>query len=210
MFSPANEYKIKLSKVTLQLLSQQRVRAFRRLNSPVNISSSLTPNDVLRSHAQTLSGYVFSASMKHAQPFVLTNEQYICWCLSFLGLPPTNTLGNHAAHPEFDYPVQTCLATHRGQTRHLDADGAHAASFCPAAHAGRMKKHNYLARVIGKAAKEAGLRVTLEPDTHSLLLGEFSKAECRRIFPRHASARYKELFKDVLAALDLVAKPSAQ
>ena len=46
-----------------------------------------------------------------------------------------------------------------------------------------MKKHNFLIliRVLARAAKQAGLRVNVEPDTHGLLLGEFSKSECRRI-----------------------------
>ena len=97
---------------------------------------------------------------------------------------------------------------HRGCSRFLDADGAHAASQCPSAYDGRMMKHNYLSRVLAKAAKEAGLRVILEPDTHSLLLGEFSKVECRRIFPKNASKAYKEKFKQVLDALELIASPS--
>jgi hypothetical protein len=37
-----------------------------------------------------------------------------------------------------------------------------------------------------QAALEAGLAVRVEPDTHNLLLGEFSKADCRRIFPKAA------------------------
>src|SRR4051812_27872839 len=78
-------------------------------------------------------------------------------------------------------------------TQFLDADGAHAASQCPSSYAGRMQKHNTLARVVANAAKEAGLRVSLEPDTHSLLLGEFSKLECRRIFPKKTSRDYKQV-----------------
>ena len=71
-----------------------------------------------------------------------------------------------------------------------------------------MKKHNFLIRVIARAAKEAGLRVDVEPHTHSLLLGEFAKSECRRIFPKHASKRYRDKFNEVINAIDLVASPN--
>jgi len=207
MYSPDNDYKIKLSKVVLKVLSQKRVAEFQSLTAPDKIGTSLTKGDVLRSHAQTLAARIFSMSLKHDQPFV-NNNQYISWCLAFLGLPPANTLGNASGQEGYDYPAQRCMARHRGSTHFLDVDGAHAAGFCPASHAGRLQKHRNLAHVLAKAAKEAGLRVTLEPDTHSLLLGEFSKFECRRIFPRRANKNYKEKFKEVLDALDLIASPS--
>jgi hypothetical protein len=41
-----------------------------------------------------------------------------------------------------------------------------------------------------------------------LLLGEFSKAECRRIFPKRVNLRYREKFNAVMNAIDLVASPS--
>src|SRR6185437_8584513 len=91
----------------------------------------------------------------------------------------------------------------------LDVD-AHAASGCPSATAGRMRKHNYLVRVLASAAKEAGLRIYVEPDTYTLLLGEFSKAECRRIFPKKASKLYKEKFEAVLKAVEFVASPECK
>jgi hypothetical protein len=71
-----------------------------------------------------------------------------------------------------------------------------------------LKKHNYLARVIARAAKEAGLRVNVEPDTHGLLLGEFSKSECRRIFPKATSKKYRDKFNEVINAIELVASPA--
>jgi len=45
----------------------------------------------------------------------------------------------------------------------------------------------------------------VEPDTHTLLLGEFSKAECRRIFPKYVSKYYKDKFCEVLNAIETVA-----
>jgi hypothetical protein len=70
-----------------------------------------------------------------------------------------------------------------------------------------MKKHNFLIRILARAAKEAGLRTDVEPSTHGLLLGQFSKAECRRIFPKRVNKRYKDKFLEVLNAIDLVASP---
>ena len=71
-----------------------------------------------------------------------------------------------------------------------------------------MKKHNFLTRVVAKAGKEAGLNVKVEPDTFGLLLGEFSKSDCKRVFPKHASKSYREKFEAVITAAELVASPS--
>ena len=60
-----------------------------------------------------------------------------------------------------------------------------------------MTKHNFINRVLASAAKAAGLGVRVEPDTYSLLLGEFSKSDCRRIFPKYVSKKYRERFDEV-------------
>ena len=44
--------------------------------------------------------------------------------------------------------------------------------------------------------------------TYSLLLGEFSKRDCRRIFPKGASKQYLEKFQAVLNALEVVSSPA--
>ena len=49
-------------------------------------------------------------------------------------------------------------------------------------------------RVIADCAQEAVLSTRCEPDTHSLLLGEFSKADCRRVFPKQRSKPYQAVF----------------
>jgi hypothetical protein len=208
MFSPENEFKVAISKVLLKLLSRIRVEKFLALTSVDNLSDTLTKADILRTNAQTLAGRIFTTSLKYDSPFVFTNEQYLAWCRSFLGLPPATTIGNQTEQAGFDYPVQSCLALHRCASPFLDADGSHAAAHCPAAYAGRLKKHNFLIRVLARAAKEAGLRVSVEPDTHGLLLGEFSKSECRRIFPKYVSKLYRDKFNEVMNAIDLVASPS--
>lgn len=208
MYSPQSDSKIKLSKSVLKLFSRMKLERYLSLTSIQSLSSTLSKSDVLRANAQSIAGRIFTTSLKYDSPFVFTNDQYLAWCRSFLGLPPANTIGNAIEHENFDYPVQRCLATHLGSSQFLDADGGHAASHCPATYAGRMKKHNYLMRVLARAAKEAGLRVASEPDTHGLLLGEFSKSECRRIFPKAVAKHYRDRFNAVINALELVASPA--
>ena len=52
------------------------------------------------------------------------------------------------------------------------------------------------------AAQEAGLAVRSEPDSYTLLLGEFSKLDCRKLFPKTASAEYKRHFTAFLHILE--------
>jgi hypothetical protein len=127
-----------------------------------------------------------------------------------LGLPPASTIGNHVEHKGFDYPVQKCLAVHRGKSQFLDAVGCHAASGCPAVRKAVFKKHNCLTRVVASAGKAAGLIVRVEPDTHSLILGEMTKAECRRAFPKYASVDHRAKFDEMVATTELVASPSCE
>ena len=60
-------------------------------------------------------------------------------------------------------------------------------------------------RVIADAALEAGLSTRCEPDTHSLLLGEFSPAECRRVFPKQMSKPYQVAFNSLTQAQAFIA-----
>jgi hypothetical protein len=95
LFSPMNEFKVKISKVILKLLSRKRVESFFQQTSIEHISDTLSKNDVLRAQAQSLVGRIFTTSLRYELPFVFSNEQYLAWCSSFLSLPPANTLGNH-------------------------------------------------------------------------------------------------------------------
>jgi hypothetical protein len=72
----------------------------------------------------------------------------------------------------------------------------------------RYKKHTYLSRVVVQAAMEAGLNVRVEPATYDLLLGEFSRSDCRRIFPKVGSKAYQEKFQAVLNALEVISSPA--
>ena len=90
----------------------------------------------------------------------------------------------------------------------LDAGGNHASSGCPSSAAYVSKRHTFISRVVVQAALDAGLNVRVEPDTYNLLLGELSKADCRRIFPKAASREYLDRFNAVLNALEVVSSPA--
>jgi len=63
-------------------------------------------------------------------------------------------------------------------------------------------------RVLVSAAQEAGLDARAEPDTYNLLLGDFSQASCKRMFPRRASKLYKDRVNAVVNAVDLISSPA--
>jgi hypothetical protein len=66
-----------------------------------------------------------------------------------------------------------------------------------------MQKHSNIVNVLVTLAKEAGLETRKEPDTYSLLLGEFSKKECQRVFPKRVDKAYKAGFQSLSQAVDL-------
>ena len=51
------------------------------------------------------------------------------------------------------------------------------------------------------AAQAAGLQVHWETDTYSLLMGQFSKAECRRIFPKWTTKEYDTKLTQIMDAV---------
>ena len=211
MYSPAASTVSNLSKVAIKLVSSARIEQFRGLSSPILIkgNGTLTTADVIQADSHSFAGRVFSASLKHAPPLAFSPAAYVAWCLFFLSLPPAPTLYNHELQAGYDYPVQRCVSKHGLHVDpFLDAGGCHASSGCPSTIASRSKKHTFISRVLVQAAKEAGLLVNVEPDTYSLLLQEFSKADCRRIFPKFASKLYLERFLAILNALEVVSSPA--
>ena len=211
LYSPLAANKARLSTVALKLLSTTNIEQFRLLASPSLLSDDgcLTPADVIQANSHSFAGRIFASSLKQTVPFAFSPSSYIAWCLFFLGLPPTSTLYNHELQGGFDYPVQRCLSKHGVHTDpFLDAGGCHASSGCPSTIGARSKKHTYLSRVVVQAAWEAGLSVRVEPATYDLLLGEFSKADCRRIFPKYASKVYQEKFQAIINALEVISSPA--
>lgn len=160
---------------------------------------SLTTTDVVDSMARTNAGKIFAEPFGRTKlPFSISNLEYIAFCRFYLGLPPLITVGGATQEPGYDYKVQKCLGNHRGGCIFLDHSGCHAASGCTSTNQARCKKHTNVVMALAVAAQMAGLQVRSEPDTYSLLLNQFSKAECRRIFPKYATKAYDSKFDDLM------------
>ena len=187
-YSPAHGIsRIKLCKTIVKLCSRRRIESYQQMTSVSCLSHTLSKADVLHANSHTLAGSIFREPYNTKLPFEFSSESYVSWCCCFLGLPPVHTIGNHVSSDLFDYPVQKCQSVHAGSSPFLDAVGCHASSNCPSAYSARNRRHNYIMRVLSSAAKESGLNTKVEPDTFSLLMGDFSQANCKRMFPKRAS-----------------------
>ena len=205
-YSPINTHTQKVSKNALHTCIKIKKEVLQNLTSlsllsPTN--TSLTESDVIQASSPSFQGKIFSEPIKFFDP--LSPLGYLSFCRFFLGLPPALTIGGARPHRDFDYPVQKCLARHNGCSMYLDAHANHASSTCPAVYHHRNIKRRNLMRVIADAAQEAGLATRCEPDTHSLLLGEFSPSECRRVFPKHMSKPYQVAFEKLTQAQAFIA-----
>jgi hypothetical protein len=211
-YSPLNMHTDKTNKIALKTVSKIKIDMFQKLTSVSSLSEgnpTLTPSDVIQAGCRSFSGKIFSEPLKVLDRTLnFGPESYTNFCRFFLGLPPATTIGGAKPQDGFDYPVQRCLATHSGTSPFLDANANHASSGCPATCHPRSQKHRNLMRVIVHAAQEAGLSTRCEPDTHSLLLGEFSQADCRRVFPKTMSRAYKAGFEHLSQAADFIASAS--
>jgi hypothetical protein len=186
-----------------------KVNFFERLSFTNTPTDSLCVADAVQALTHTQMGRIFSTPLDRAFSFNFGPSIYIAFVRFYLGLPPPVTVGGLTKQPGFDYSVQRCLASHGVHVSpFLDANGTHASANCPATQQERHKKHNALLRVIKVASREAGLTVSCEPDTHALLLCEFSKPDCRRIFPKATTPEYKKQFKELLAVIESVAAPN--
>ena len=205
-YNPNNPPRTKLNKLVLQSVRKRKAALLTSLLSPDNIDGyTLTKADVVDRAARTGAGRIYAEPLKRTPTCPFPNEDYIAQKRCFLGLPPRLTLNNATQQPNFDYPVQACLATHDLYTcPYLDANEAQTDSNCRSTFQARLKKHNYIVKALAIATKEAGLEVKCEPDTYTLLLGDFTKAQCHRLFPRDASPIYKQRFAELLAAIELV------
>ena len=211
-YSPLNTHLDKTNHIALKTASKIKIEAYHKLTALPLISdpnNSLTPSDVIHASCRSFSGSIFRESLKGSdQTLNFGPTEYINFCRFFLGLPPAITIGEAKEQEGFDYPIQRCLTTHSGTCPFLDASADHASSGCPATFYARSQKHRNIMRVLVRAAQEAGLSSRCEPDTHSLLLGEFSKADCRRVFPKAASKAYKTAFEKLSQATDFISSPS--
>ena len=203
-YSPGLANTTKINKIALKIVAKQKLEHFRLLTSVSMLSDTLTPADVINAASRSFSGRIFSEPLKDKKlGFKFSNEAYVAFCRFFLGLPPATTIGESQPQPGFDYPVQKCLAHHGVRVSpFLDASADHASSKCPSASLAVFQKHTNIVNVIVTLAKEAGLETRKEPDTYSLLLGEFSKKECQRVFPKRVDKAYKAGFEALSQAVD--------
>jgi hypothetical protein len=204
VFSPSLPLpKAKITRMALRNIGRRKIKLFELMTSPGFIGPTLTPADVIDSTACSDSSRIFAEPIKNLPlPFGFPNDDYIAFVRFFLGLPPPITIGSLSQVDGFDYAVQKCQDDHGVHTSpYLDASAIHASSNCPSASLARIRKHTNLIRVLAKFAREAGVSVQCEPETYSLLLGEFGKFECRRLFPKKATAHYKEQFDKMLELL---------
>ena len=195
MFFPGAFNKVKLNKVVLNQVNRKKKDLYNELTAYDNIGSpEFSTSDYVVASSRSLAGKIFAEPFTRRRTQSFSNESYIAFCRFFLGLPPATTVGDPVTTHSADYPLQRCLV-HPGA--YLDASACHAAA-CTSAFSARSKKHNQIARILAAAAAEAQLEYSREPDTYGLLLSEFSKSDCRRIFPKKTTAAYKTAFKDLL------------
>jgi len=206
LYNPDNPLSLKLNQLVLKSLKKRKAYILRTLLDPDRIDDlTLTAADVVDGAARSGAGRIFAEPLKRTFNLNFPNDDYIAYHRLFLTLPPRTTIGNATVQASYDYPVQACLSNHDIHTApFLDANGAHAGSNCKSTFSARQRKHNNIVKALSTAAKQAGLEVKGEPDTYALLLGEFSRAECRRIFPKDASPAYKQRFADLLVAIEQV------
>ena len=205
LYSPFNK-PTSIHKHVLSVCKKRKKEVLQSLTCITLLTSdnpSLTESDVIQASSPSYAGKVFSEPIKFFDS--LSPASYSNFCRFFLGLPPALTIGGERSHAEFDYPVQRCLAKDHGCSMYLDAHANHASSNCPATYHHRNIKHRNIMRVLVDAAQEAGLATRTEPDTHSLLLGEFSPKECRRVFPKQMSLPYQAAFEKLSQAQDYIA-----
>ena len=73
----------------------------------------------------------------------------------------------------------------------LDANGDHAIA-CSSTYRPRSQTHSNFNHIIKGFCEEAELTVQLEPPTHTVLVDEYSSAQCRNLFQCNPSAATRE------------------
>jgi len=89
------------------------------------------------------------------------------------------------------YEVGFCKLHEGSDYKLLDVNGNHAIA-CSSTYRSRSQTHSNFNHIIKAFCEEAELTVTLEPPTHTVLVDEYSSAECRNLFQRNPSAATRE------------------
>jgi hypothetical protein len=130
-------------------------------------------------------------------------ERFIAYTRFVLRIPQLQKLDNARAESGLDYHVESCIGAHTKEVkgepdseqvraaRLMDLNGNHANSNCLTTMAGRAHIHNELVNAVYDAALEAGVKAQPRPQTHVMLLNQFTAEECRTLFPRQARKGYQ-------------------
>jgi hypothetical protein len=143
----------------------------------------------------------------------LLPEELVCWTRRFLQLPPLTRLGNALPRAHYDYDMEECLGEHNeAEDSWLDIYGTHDNSQCAPTMHGKHKGHTLLKYVVDRFARMVpGVRSQVEPHTHDILDGQYSEADCRRLFRKYPSAAHSKTVKEITDELDKVrAMPAGQ
>ena len=136
----------------------------------------------------------------------LTPSEFVGWTRRYLQLPPLMRLGNAAPREGFSYEMEACLGTHtEARDSWLDLHGGHDNSNCAPTMHGKHKGHTLLKYVIHRfAGMVPGVKCVVEPETHDVLLNQFSKTQCRKLFPKKPSKKRSKEIKAVVDELEVI------
>ena len=136
----------------------------------------------------------------------LTPHEFICWARRFLQLPPLMRLSNAAPREGFDYDMEQCLGNHaEDKDSWLDLYGSHDNGHCAPTSQGKHKGHTLLKWVVNRFARKVpGVRCVVEPKTSEVLLGQYSAAQCTKLFPKRPSREQSAETKNIVDQLDEV------
>lgn len=161
--------------------------------------------DLVHACSKDLPARVFTAQLSDKDNR-LTRGEFVTWTRRYLQLPPLMRLGNAKPRTGFDYEMESCLGTHSAeQDSWLDLYGSHDNSRCAPTMHGKHHGHTLLKWAVHRMAKEVpGVRCVVEPETHKVLLGQFSETQCRKLFPKRPSKKRSKEIKEVVDELEEV------
>ena len=147
-------------------------------------SPGKTASDVIRSAALTGSGVVLQAT-KHDRWAKLSNDEFVNFTRSLLGLPMIPRGNDMQPTPGLDHVTEACPWIHRsGEVNpRLQPDNNHAMA-CNDSAANRHALHNGVQAVLAGFARRADYKVILEPKTWELVGRKFTEEQIRRLFPK--------------------------
>ena len=184
-----------LSKAAHAVAEQEALAAY------VKSDPTVTLSDMVQAYAARHFATVFSAPVKFKH-MRMAPVIFIAWMRWFLALPQLRRIGNAKVQTGLDYPVECCMESHsKGERRFLDANANHANSGCPSASGALHYRHTLLKWAVYNAAKQAGCVVKMEPKTHTLLLEEYTAAECRTLFAKQPNKKQRAMAESMQLAI---------